>query len=238
MEPRQPTIYRIEVCYTDDMTHWSFLGTVEAYTTSSKTGIWEPYLFQIPNNPNLYCAYAKELINGEQNIVARESTDGGVTWGSEFIISHTPGSRDGMPTITTLPDRSLLAIFEGFWAGTWGKFTVNSRRSFDGGRTWVQPQKVHESSASFNSGAPWATRLADGTIVVVFMTDENWNGPLSWPNHASIKLLVGDVSAGGVSWADLQTIAGPSSFWPSAYYWAENSLLMVAYNGVYRTSKM
>jgi len=190
-QPNKPTIYRIEVCYTDKMDHWSFLGTVDAYTTSAKTGIWEPFLFQVPNSNNLYCAYAKELSSGEQNIVARISTDGGTNWGSEFIISHTANSRDGMPTVTTLNDGSLLAVFEGWWAGTRGKFTVNSRRSFDQGRTWTQPQVIHQSPGSHNSGAPWATKILNGSLVVAFMTDEDWTGGLNWPAYASIKVLTG-----------------------------------------------
>jgi len=234
MVPGQPTIYRIETCYTDDMQHWSFLGTVDAYTSSPKVGIWEPYLFQIPGNPNLYCAYAKELSNGLQNIVARVSTNGGTTWGGEFIISSTANSRDGMPTVTVLPDNSLLAIFEGWWTPTRGKFTVNSRRSFDGGRTWTEPQIVHESPGAHNSGAPWATRIENGNVVVVFMTDEDYGGALNWPSFASIKALVGSVQSNTVNWGQLQTIVGPNSYWPSSYEWGEGHLLAVSYNAAYR----
>jgi len=236
IHPNKPIIYRIEVCYTDDMQNWNFLGTVEAYTTSSKVGIWEPFLFQIPNNNNLYCAYAKELSTGEQNIVARVSVDGGANWGGEFIISHTSGSRDGMPTVTTLNDGSLLAVFEGFWSGTWGKFTVNIRRSFDQGRTWEQPQIIHQSPQSHNSGAPWATKLSNGLVVVTFMTDEDWTGSQNWPQYASIKLLIGNPGSGGITWSDLQLIASPSSFWPSIYSWTLDKLLLVSYNSVYRTA--
>jgi len=236
IQPNKPTIYRIEVCYTDNMDHWTFLGTVDAYSTSAKTGIWEPFLFQVPNSNNLYCAYAKELSSGEQNIVARISTDGGANWGSEFIISHTANSRDGMPTVTTLNDGSLLAVFEGWWAGTRGKFTVNSRRSFDQGRTWTQPQVIHQSPGSHNSGAPWATKIENGSLVVAFMTDEDWTGGLNWPAYASIKVLTGNPGSGGVSWNDLQVVAPPSDYWPSVYSWNEGKLILVSYNSVYRTA--
>jgi len=231
-----PTIYRIEVCYTDNMDHWTFLGTVEAYSATNNLGIWEPFLFQVPNSNNIYCAYAKEISGGEQNIVARISEDGGANWGSEFIISHTSGSRDGMPTVNTLNDGSLLAVFEGWWAGTRGKFTVNSRRSFDQGRTWVQPQIIHQSALSHNSGAPWATKLVNGSLVVAFMTDEDWTGTLNWPQYASIKILIGNPSAGSITWNDLQLVGQPSSYWPSVYSWTEDKLVFISYNSVYRTA--
>jgi len=235
-EAGQPTIYRIEVCYTDDMKGWLFSGTVEAFSTTSGKGIWEPFLYQVRGDPAIYCAYAKELPNGQQNIVARVSTDNGMTWGGERIISHTDGSRDGMPSVTYLSDGSLLAVFEGFWAGTWGKFTVNSRRSFDAGRTWDDAQVIHISPSNKNSGAPWATTLADGRTIVIFMTDEDQPGAPNWPNDASVKILVGTVQGNKMSWGELQTVAGKPSLWPSSYYWNPRHELLISYNNVYQVS--
>jgi len=239
-QPGQPTIYRIEVCATDDMKTWQFLGTVEAYTSGAATsGIWEPFLFQIPGNPALFCAYAKELgASGEQNIVARMSTNGGQTWGSERILSHTTKSRDGMPSVAVLSDGSLLVACEGFWAGTWGKFTVNSRRSHDGGNTWGSPEVIHASPGSKNSGAPWVAALPNNKVVAVFMTDEDWTGAQNWPDHASVKAMVGTVQGDNIAWGDLQTVNGPASWWPSVYYWRNRSTLFVSYNNVQRNAQM
>jgi len=70
------------------------------------------------------------------------------------------------------------------------------------------------------------------------MTDEDWTGAQNWPDHASVKVLVGSLQGGNMVWDNLQTINGPASFWPSTYFFPEHATLYVTYNNVFREAQV
>jgi hypothetical protein len=196
-------VFRIQVSASHDYgVTWALLSTV----AQGPIGVWEPYLFRLTTDDNstVRVAYSAELTNGgEQDVVVQVSGDGGATWGAVSSRIHTPGSRNGMPAIIELLDHSLLAVFEGFWTGVWGDFTVNSARSFDGGTTWPEREMIHAPNSSsspggssFDAGSPQAALCpVTGKIVVVYMSNEPTNvstadsAVSSWPDgaHAAVQ---------------------------------------------------
>lgn len=232
-------VYRIQVSKSDDFgASWSFLSTI----VEGPIGMWEPFLYRSSwdsSNPEaVHVAYSQELTNGgQQDIVIQDSADGGATWSAVTGRIHTDGSRNGMPGIIEIAaDRSLVAVFEGFWNNAqWGHFTVNSARSFDGGLTWPQRSTVHvpaggNSSVWWDAGSPQIGLCPqNGRVAVVYMSNElttsSSEAPrLSWPDGAHLAVVTAYVSAANVSapidWAAngppvTVPIITPTAFWPS-----------------------
>ncbi|KAH3761344.1 /Sialidase superfamily/BNR/Asp-box repeat protein [Pelomyxa schiedti] len=225
-------VYRIEVSWSGDLGgSWSFLSTVEL---TENIGIWEPFL--IYYGGLLHCFYSREgLPLSQQDIVEKQSSDDGVTWSDQYyVVSHTDGSRDGMPSVVILPDSSLVVVFEGFWTGVWGKFTVNCKRSCDSGNTWGQPTIIHESDGLRNSGAPFACGLNNSSlsesILVSFMTDEDSTDPVAWPDYASIKLCYGGLTSDALTFSEPILAQGPQSYWPGLIEAPANGFDLLVYN--------
>ena len=239
--PPSARVYRIAVSGSDNGgSTWSPLAIV----WEGPIGVWEPFLYVPPGRPNIVrVAYSAELTNGgEQDIVQQESSDGGATWGARELVVHTPGSRNGMPGIAALPDGSLLAVFEGFWTGVWGAFTVNSVRSFDAGATWAQGLIVYAPprGSGQNAGSPQVAVCAVGGVVrVVFMTSVLPAAPRAasrqaaaagvfpssgaWPDGAVLALSRASLDAANASaplnftGAALENVplVTASAYWPS-----------------------
>lgn len=231
--PASARVYRIALSASSDGgSSWSALAVIWA----GPIGVWEPFLYVPPGAAAgvVRVAYSAELTNGgEQDIVQQESSDGGLTWGPRKLIVHTPRSRNGMPGIVLLPDASLLAVFEGFWTGVWGAFTVNAVRSFDGGVTWTQGEIVYAPprGSGFNAGSPQvAVCPGSGAVRVVFMTSvpqtfPRLGPPQAWPDGASLALSSSALShtnssaplnfSGAPAYVPLMT---PSAYWPSFLY--------------------
>jgi hypothetical protein len=233
-------VFRIQVsCSHDFGRSWALADTV----IEGALGVWEPFLFFAVGAVQI--AYSAELpaVGGraEQDIVFQTSTSGGCGWGPVASRVHTDGSRNGMPGVVALPDGSLLVLFEGFWSGVWGAYTVNSARSFDGGGTWVQRRVVHAppAPAQANAGSPQAA-ACPGKACAVFMTDEGGApGGAQWPAGAHAGLLCAPLDAANVS-APIDWAAGgapatvpaetPTVFWPS-FFVAGPQGASVAYQG-------
>lgn len=219
-------VFRIQVASSHDLGGtWAFSATV----TSGPLGVWEPFLFALPGGA-IGVAYSAELPaaggRAEQDVAFQVSADGGGTWGPVVARVHTDGSRNGMPGVAALPDGSLLLLLEGFWGGTWGAFTVNSARSFDGGLSWVQRQVVHAPPVGSNAGSPQVAWCgARGVACAVFMSSEGASGQ-SWPAGAHGALLCAPLditnSSAPIDWARggaPTTVAAETQylFWPSFF---------------------
>jgi hypothetical protein len=249
------TTYRIRATRsTDGGATWAAPVTV----TEGPVGVWEPFLYVAPQPaagaagaagagaagvaapPLLRMLYSAELTNGgEQDVVQQDSADGGLTWSAVTARVHTAGSRNGMPGVAPLSDGSLLMVLEGFWAGVWGWFTVNSVRSFDGGDTWVQPVVVFQPPSGCNAGAPKVGLCAlTNKINVVFMTNDGGGGgggcpggSGGWPNDAALGLRAGFLSADntsaplnftGAPVAHIPTVA-TTALWPALFVDVQNN---------------
>jgi hypothetical protein len=237
-------VYRIALSSSaDEGVTWTPLANI----TQGPIGVWEPLLFSTPTDPpgTVRVLYSAELTNGgEQDIVQQTSRDGGATWGAVDSRVHTAGSRNGMPGVAVGPDGSLVLVFEGFWSGQWGHFTVNSVRSFDGGVTWVQPQIVHAPSltATCNgvpccAGSPQIGQCGS-SVAVVYMSNEDHPGggqPVPWPGGAGVGLITASFSSTNVSapleWAasppSFPPLLSPSALWPSIF--TDGPYLRLAY---------
>ena len=237
------TVYTLQLAASHDAgASWG----APALITSGATGVWEPYLLLTPSA--LRVAYSAELTNGgEQDVVLRSSSDGGGAWGPVDSVLHTPGSRNGMPGLAVLRDGSLLLVCEGFWgARGWGAFTVNSARSLDGGRTWVQRQVARAPPAPANAGSPQLALCRNSTVACAVCMSSEGGGSGSgsaWPDGAHAALLCAAVggadAAAPINW----TAAGAPVRVPTAtatIYWpsflaessgGESSSARVAYQG-------
>ena len=237
--------FRIQLASSHDLgASWAFAATIAA----GALGVWEPFLFlaRAGDAGALRAAYSAELPAGaggrvEQDVVFQGSADGGGSWGAITARVHTGGSRNGMPGVALLPDGSQLAVFEGFWGGAWGAFTVNSARSFDGGETWVQRQVVHAPPGGrANAGSPQVALCgAAGKVCAVFMSSEGESSGEAWPAGAHAGLLCAPLDAANASapidWARggaPATVATETRFifWPSLFA-AQGGGAQVAYQG-------
>lgn len=186
-------VYRIALSWSPDGQGLTWVPL--ANITQGATGVWEPMLYRHSADPadTVRVLYSAELTNGgEQDIVEQRSVDYGATWSSAVAARiHTPGSRNGMPGVVELPDTSLMMVFEGFWTGLWGSFTVNSARSFDAGDSWVQRQIVHAPAVLTECNGPGVPCCAGSpqigmcfpnstspapVLAVLFMSNENHPG--------------------------------------------------------------
>jgi hypothetical protein len=233
--------FRLQLAASHDLgASWALAATI----TSGPVGVWEPFLFRAaadgPQAVRVF--YSAELTNGgEQDIVAQASADGGASWAAPFGRLHTPFSRNGMPGVAELPDASLLLVCEGFWgAAGWGHFTVNSARSFDGGRSWQQRSVVHAPPAGANAGSPQVALCggAAPAACAVFMSSEGGGGGgAPWPGgaHAAALCAPLDGGAAAVPWARAgapRAVAAATAtiFWPSLLADAAGAL-RAAYQG-------
>jgi hypothetical protein len=229
--PTGGTVYTLQLAASHDAgASWG----APTLITSGATGVWEPFLLLTPSA--LRVAYSAELTNGgEQDVVLRSSSDGGGAWGPVDSVLHTPGSRNGMPGLAVLRDGSLLLVCEGFWgARGWGAFTVNSARSLDGGRSWVQRQVAHAPPAPANAGSPQLALCRNSTLAcAVFMSSEaaaaaaaaaagGASSGSAWPDGAHAALLCAAVGEGAapINWTAARPpvrvpTATATVYWPS-----------------------
>lgn len=218
-------VYRIGLSVSfDDGFTWQALNPA----VEGATGVWEPFLYLTSASPDtINLVYAAEITNGgEQDIVLQTSTDAGATWSPVVSRIHTDGSRNGMPGVVELADSSLLAVFEGFWAGVWGWFTVNSARSFDGGLTWPQRSVVHQAPSPFNSGSPQVGVCPiSNRICAIYMTNEDGPSGVQWPDGAHISSSCTAMNttnaslplAWNTSAATLVPTLTPTAYWPGLF---------------------
>lgn len=174
----------------------------------------------------LHVAYSQEITNGGlQSIVWCATRDNGTSWSAPTVLSdgRDHQSRDGMPGIARLRDGSLFLVFEGFWAHGRGHFSVQGRRSYDGGATWDAGRVIYNtSSARTNAGAPQVAVFIDGRVAVSFMTDED-TASRSWPTDAWAKVMISNNTGidGEQLWfpetSKQLVCTGPHCMWPGLF---------------------
>ncbi|KAL1966252.1 hypothetical protein VTN77DRAFT_4605 [Rasamsonia byssochlamydoides] len=222
------TFYRITICYSDDNgKSWRYLST-PASDPGGPNGIWEPFLRNAADG-TLQLFYSRENSATDQDSLMRTSTDGGTTWSSASVISRAElkDARDGMIGVAETNDGDLLAVFE---TGHNGRFTINSVRSSDGGKTWGHRARVYTPTGIHNNaGAPQIANVG-GKLYVSFMTDED-SKLNRWPHGAAAKLIVSKDN--GKTWGGKTTIRDVHSYWPGLVGLDSHSLLyMYDHNGV------
>lgn len=110
-------------------------------------------------------------------------------------------------------------------------FSVECVLSYDDGYTWGWRQVVYEPSPrGRHAGAPQIEAFADGSLAVVFMTDEDTpQDRRAWPSSASIKaVFAGPPVDGRIQWHQpAHTVQPPNCFWPGIFRVDDNTLMGV-----------
>jgi hypothetical protein len=234
------TNFRLLVSASSDLgASWTFRGEIEVFT-SNDVGLWEPFLLVTPAGV-LQAYYARERNgNAAQDILVRDSSDAGASWGAPRIVATAAGSRDGMPGVAALGDGSLVAVFEAFrQPGVNNRFVVRAVQSTDGGLTWGNRHLVFApADPNRHAGAPQIATLADGRLVVSFMTDDG-EATTAWPGGAATRVILssGVPTAGTLAWAtETITVAPPASYWPGLADGTRDPLVLYAGGGAVATS--
>eukprot|EP01089_Gocevia_fonbrunei_P021119 TRINITY_DN8073_c0_g1_i1.p1 TRINITY_DN8073_c0_g1~~TRINITY_DN8073_c0_g1_i1.p1 ORF type:complete len:360 (-),score=55.87 TRINITY_DN8073_c0_g1_i1:28-1107(-) len=169
MRNRQPDCnwFGLPVVYSDDGAQtWKFLSQLDQTTVPTgkfNRGLWEPFLFTLPNGC-IAGFYADETFadSGYNQIVSeRVSCDGGINWGERiFAASYKDGvARPGMPGVTRMTDGRVLFTFE---VCGYGPCYIHYKISNDGinWESGLGKQIPNEVSG------PYVETLANGDVVV------------------------------------------------------------------------
>ncbi len=162
-------------------------------------GLWEPFLFQLPDG-KVSVIYSNEKLEGYSQVLSQKtSTDGGQTWGPETRIVEEAGGgklRPGMGVVNRLNDGKFLLVYEVVGLG---KGIVHYKLSQDG-ISWPpalgSPIPGHEA-------APYVIVLTDGRILLT-----------SCSNTLSIS------EDGAKTWQELEESPWKAGFkynWPAIY---------------------
>lgn len=211
-----PSHFRITVCRsTDGGQSWSFLS--QAADKSPPFGIWEPFM-RLGRGGEVQLTYSQEFAPDDQRTMMVVSHDKGQSWSKPRCIEHAKERlRDGMngiaPTKDVGNDRdALVMVLE---TTRYGPFNVEAVVSYDDGETWEHRHEVFTPPRGHNAGSPQIASFADGSLGVVFMTDED-SSKVDWVNNAATKVVfAGPPNNGKLLWSRPPvTVCPGSSFWP------------------------
>ncbi|PGH07289.1 hypothetical protein GX51_01833 [Blastomyces parvus] len=220
---------RITVCKsTDSGKNWKFAS--QAFEMEGTLGAWEPFMRLAANSPNeIQLTYSQEFAANDQRTMLVKSTDQGDTWSPPEAVSWQENHRDGMNGIAGTKDGNqdaLVMIFE--TTDNPPFFNVKAAISYDDGASWGHRQDVQVVPRGKNAGAPQIASFADGSLAVVYMSDEDIEG--NWPHKAAIKATFsGPPKDGKMSWSPPKVVREANAFWPGALR-LEDNMVMATYD--------
>ncbi|PGH26385.1 hypothetical protein AJ80_01883 [Polytolypa hystricis UAMH7299] len=235
--------FRITICQsTDGGKGFTFLS--QAAEKGAPFGLWEPFP-RIGAAGEVQLFYAQELAPDDQRIMRVDSHDQGKTWtNAQNIVVREDGTklRDGMAGIAETKDdggkqaaAALVMILE---TTRYGTFSLEAVVSYDDGATWTQRQEVYAPPTGHNAGAPQIASFGDGSLAVVFMTDED-SKKVEWTKYSSIKVIFSRPPQNGkMVWSKPQLVSPESSYWPGIMALDENTALAVYDRGGPRGKKI
>jgi hypothetical protein len=143
---------------------------------------------------SLLCIY-----ESDGSTMATKSTDGGDTWDKPVAVAwKQDGIHMAAPDVLELKDGSLLAMYNPrpWKISTTRNFGIRTRKSYDGGRTWIHGRLVHEAGHKFGDGCwePAAIQMPDGEIRL-FFADEGAYRETSEQNISMLRSR-----DGGLTW--------------------------------------
>ncbi|KAL2262697.1 hypothetical protein VTK26DRAFT_404 [Humicola hyalothermophila] len=187
--------------------------------------------------------FSQEFAADDQDTMVVRSFDGGRSWSSPGVAVTGAGERlrDGMVGVAETwdlrmrsghrgeagppPLPALVMVLETTRKGV---FSVEAVVSYDGGRSFGSRQLVYEAKGGKNAGAPQVASFKDGSVAVVFMTDEDVSGESKWPRGAKIKALFSVPPENGVfRWIEPQLVGEAASSWPGILRLEDDAILAV-----------
>jgi len=152
-----------------------------------------PRLIQL-NDQSLLCVF-----EADGYIVGTKSKDFGATWSNQIKIADpVDGVNMSVPDILELADHSLLVSYNPrpVKPDPSKPFAIKTKKSFDGGLTWVDERTLYEADYKFKNGCwePSAIQLPDGEIQLFFANE----GVYRATDEQNISMLKS--SDGGLNW--------------------------------------
>lgn len=208
-----PTHFRITVCRSmDGGRTWQFAS--QAAEKKPPFGIWEPFM-RIGRHGEVQLTYSHEYAHKNQCTMLVVSHDQGSSWSQpKCLHGEKDLRRDGMNGIAKTVDNGREALVMVFETTTYGPFNVEALISYDDGATWQHRHEVFRPRHGHNAGSPQITSFADGSMVVVFMTD-NDSPKVEWVKHAAVHaVFAGPPRNGKIHWGTPQVVSPAPSLWP------------------------
>ncbi|KAK4032443.1 glycoside hydrolase [Parachaetomium inaequale] len=224
------TYFRITVCQsTDGGRTWTYLA--QGSEKEAPFGLWEPFLRMSTGGDEIHLYFSQEMDVDDQDTMLVRSKDGGATWtATQRVTGEGEMLRDGMVGLAEARDEAsgvegLVLVMETTRRGT---FSIEAVVSLDEAETFGSRQVVYEPRDGRNAGAPQITAFADGSLAVVFMTDEDKEGEPVWPGGAKIKAIYGLMGADGLlNWSPPMVIGDTKSMWPGIMRVGDNAAMAV-----------
>ena len=230
----RPIHFRITVCESSDGGRtWTFSS--QAAEKSAPLGLWEPFM-RVGRQGQVQLYYSQELAHDDQDTMVVTSYDRGTTWSAPRCVTGMGLKlRDGMTGVASTFDNGQEAMVMVFETTRHRTFSIECVISYDDGETWGYRQVVYCPKNTRNAGAPQIESFADGSLAVVFMSDEDSHSQ-DWPRHASIKVVfAGPPAKGHISWCNDQVVHGPTCAWPGIMRIHDySSLAAFEHNGAIR----
>lgn len=184
--------WQVAVCRSEDGgASWAYDSTVDSTETGRFLGA--PCL-RFSGNGDLQCYYDSE-------VAAADAGHPGYQWIAEASrprhanvqawtltgVACRPAdprvlSRDGMASVCSLGGGDMMLVCEGVDPAKPSVNCLFSIFSHDDGKTWDYKSRARiwapvKNGVQFNAYCPWAIRCADGSVGVVFCTDDDFVSP-------------------------------------------------------------
>lgn len=221
--PGGPSHFRITVCRSSDWGKtWSYLS--QATEKPAPLGIWEPFM-RIGRQGEVQMTFSQEFAGDDQRTMMVKSFDQGQSWTPLVCVAAGNKTRDGMTGIAETWDNGREALVLVFETTTYGSFNVEAMISYDDGATWGNRHQVYVPRSGRNAGSPQIASFADGSMAVVFMSDESV--PVkNWPLSATVNVTFARPPENGrLRWTDPRPVSPESSLWPGIIALEDDRLL-------------
>jgi len=218
--------YAIEIAESrDDGRTWRKHSIVaearHAAQPEHSRGLWSSFVLERRDGA-LQCYFddedtpARDGFPSHQWLVMKTWEAAAGQWSGPVVVSraHDPAhlSRDGMPSIVELDNGQLFVVFESVQVSRPHANLIRCVTSDDGGKTWSWQQRergvVYATPKPDHLAlAPWMIRRRDGSLLVVFCTDEDRDAPgVSGTPPPGLRMDIKTVQSrdGGATWSASQ----------------------------------
>lgn len=207
------TYFRITVCQsTDGGRSWQYMS--QAFERTAPWGLWEPFM-RIGRGGEVKLYFSQETAADDQLIMEVISHDQGRSWTTPRVVVDGDGHvRDGMVGIAETSDQNEPVLVMVFEAGRGGRFTVEAVLSYDDGNTWGRRQVVYNPPSDHNAGAPQISSFGDGSMAVIFMTDDQ-SPVVDWFQNTAVRAVLGSAPVNGqIQLSEPSEVSPAWSVWP------------------------